>query len=318
MSKSKGSEGNNQKLEEALSPKRHMRSLSRGHKKAILQQQLFFRLLSCAHVSVCLKKNLTRQWRGPTKVSLQVSHSPTFRRPNNEETKIKLQSLGWRRGDCTRSVSPCIASIGPRDDRDGRFVRTSSSGAKVEFDSRDAFAQTIEAETLEHVFVAHVRALDNWEQTGFQSVRVDTLDAVKAHYLRHYRNPETQHLLRSLYVGLIGASVFASVGFPVALCMATQFLADRFQLNLGSSLLAQVFATTSLAVTYLSHRAQKNLSKVPAENSLRPRDQSIDATISNIQEPVIENVKESNSAPQLGHSQAAIRVTRLKYCLGSA
>ena len=164
------------------------------------------------------------------------------------------------------------------DDSDGRLVRTSSSAATIEFDSDNGFAQTVEAETLEKVFVAHVRALNKWEQRGFQPVRIDTLEDVKAHYLRHYQNPELQGLLRFLYGGFVAASVFASVGFPWLVSLFAPRLADLYQVNLSSVVLTQIYAAISLAATHWLHRAQMNLSKVPVKNSLRPRDRPSNIT----------------------------------------
>ena len=160
------------------------------------------------------------------------------------------------------------------DDHEGRFVKTSSSASAVQSKSHHAFVQAVEAETLEQVFDAHIRALDNWEQQGFQAVHVKTLDAVKGHYLRQFQNPETQNLLRLVYGGAALASCIVSLAFPVAFFMFVPLITNNF----SSVALMQASAAISVAMTFWLyrswHRSQTGLTKIPAENSLRPREQS--------------------------------------------
>ena len=153
------------------------------------------------------------------------------------------------------------------DDANGRLIRTSTSAAAFKSDTRDCFAHAVEAETMEQVFVAHIRMLDQWEQQGFQPTRVETLDSVKQHYQRAFENSGTQQVMRVAHTTIAGGFMTFGLGFPVFAAAAVSCNAARWGHQFSPAIMTQITAVASLAGSYWIYRHLDH-SKVPTKNSI--------------------------------------------------
>jgi len=156
------------------------------------------------------------------------------------------------------------------DGESGKSIRTSSLDAGVEFDSEDSFAQVVkDGKNTEAIFVAHCKALNELEDRGFKSLFVRSIDDAREHYLRNFKSPAIQKLLRKSFLQLAIVSVVTSLFWPALLLGMVVLIATKLKMGMSVNAMIQVYCGFSLLTSIYSW-ASIFLPKKTKKSSLAP------------------------------------------------
>ena len=181
------------------------------------------------------------------------------------------QASLWRRFDgadqfvLTHSELPIVCSLcqhNPQEshavltsaDSGGRLIQTSSLSTSLVLDTRDCFIHSVKAQTMEQVFVAHVRVLNQWESQDFRPTQVNTLEEAMLHYQRGFENATIKKIMLQANISIGAALAFSGIVLPAALGVAANYILSKWQIFVSLEITAQAVAAVSLASTFAFSR----------------------------------------------------------------